>query len=192
MSRRITDLSTEPVTLAEVKAFSKVETDAEDSFLTSLIKSCRHEIEDHCKLAFGEEVFEEVLDVWPVDPLDGMPLPCFSPRLPVRSAAVALLDAAGTATPTTETLVLNPSEGVLYVDDDSNAPDNGRTRCSVRIRWTVGYGDGSSGTEVLPAQLKTALLSLVDYRWLNRGVGDRAAFPVDVARLVEPYRLVNV
>ena len=58
MSLLISESGSEPITTAEAKAWAKVENSDEDSLISSLITSCRREIESYTKtfydLKFGK------------------------------------------------------------------------------------------------------------------------------------------
>jgi hypothetical protein len=52
MSLLISESGSEPITTAEAKAWAKVENSDEDSLISSLITSCRREIESYTKNVF--------------------------------------------------------------------------------------------------------------------------------------------
>lgn len=182
MSRVTTDVATEPVTLAEVKVYSKVETAAEDSYLTALISACRREIEAYTSLALAPQVIETVHDNWPKDDY-GRTLSIWSPRVPVASVAVSVVGGDGNSSPAVETFSLRKGEGRLRTTGD--APEPGQLVDGLVILWSVGYGND---TEPLPKSLKDALLSLIDYRWVNRG-SESGGIPADIAYKLNPFKV---
>lgn len=188
MSFLVVDLAVEPVTLLEVKEYSKIETDSEDTYLTALITGCRREIETFCKIALGPSVFADEYDSWPMD-VGGKPLAIWSPRLPVASVAISLIADDGTPTPIPQRIGLIKDMGRVRPVD--NVAGNSYGPNGMRVLWSVGFGPD---TEVLPAQLKDALLSLIDYRWATRGFANsaEAGIPADLLWRLNPYRAVNV
>jgi hypothetical protein len=70
----ITDIASEPVTLAEAKAFMQVDYDDYDSLITDLIKMSRQASEQNTGLAYGEKVIQVTGNVdderiYPIQPV---------------------------------------------------------------------------------------------------------------------------
>lgn len=63
--RLVTDAISEPVTLAEAKAFCRVDLSDEDALLTSLIVAARRYVEKQTGLALMTQSWTAVLDKWP-------------------------------------------------------------------------------------------------------------------------------
>lgn len=59
----ITDLVTEPVSLADAKKWMRVEYDSDDTLITALIKSTRTLLESYTGLSFGTKTIETVIDI---------------------------------------------------------------------------------------------------------------------------------
>ena len=63
----VTDLATEPVTLAEAKAFLRISNDSENSLITELITDARMRLEKFTNLSFGAKTIKcrwNALDGW--------------------------------------------------------------------------------------------------------------------------------
>jgi len=63
--RLVTDATSEPVTLAEAKAFCRVDISDDDTLITSLIKSARRRVEKDTGLALLTQSWVAVYDRWP-------------------------------------------------------------------------------------------------------------------------------
>ncbi len=178
----ITPPAGEPVTLAEAKLHLKLDGDAEDALVTTLIAAARLLVEAASGRMLIEQSWRLVLDRWPSGPL----------RLPLapvaRIAAARVFDAAGHA------IAVAPAAFMLEAADPpalwivEPLPMPGRTRAGIEIDLVAGYG--VSGAAV-PPPLRQAVLMLVARWHEQRGdhvePGD-ACLPGDVAALVAPYR----
>ena len=99
MSLLITEAA-EPITTAEVKAWAKIENSDEDSLVSSLITSCRREVESYTKQVLNNQTWQTV---YPNDKAK----PFYSPRITVSAVTV---DVDGTAlTETTNYVSINNS-----------------------------------------------------------------------------------
>jgi len=156
-----TDLTVEPVTVAEAKAWCRVTGNAEDSIFTLLIASARKSLEKYCSASFGEKTIHVT---W-VDPKEyEFELP-YGPVISVDK--IYYIDAEGTETEQ----VLNTDYNV-YGDQAALIKVATHWRSgitdgeSIRIEYTAGYGNAS--TEPLPDDLKMAILMQVATDYLFR------------------------
>lgn len=165
MSLLISESVTEPLIAAQVKAWAKIENADEDSLITSLITSCRREIESYTKHAL-------IAQVWQSTYIAEKGIKAFySPRMKASSLTFTVDNVANTD------YVFNVDTGKLrlnnaYVGDES-----------LVITWTIGTTLSSL------APLLQALLDLVTYRFFNRGVSD---MPQVVSSVLSQYRIYNV
>ena len=174
----------EPVTLAEAKAFLRVDDGAEDALVATLITAARLHIEaTTCKALVGQS-WRVVLDGWPEEGAVRLPV---SPLLSVT--AVTAYDEAGGAHAIglaqfqTEVLparlLLPPTvEGMPVL----------RQRQGLEIDYAAGYGSAASD---VPADLRQALLVLVG-AWFEHRDSASEAIPAGFDRLVAPYRRVRL
>ena len=88
MSVLVSMSQSEPVTLAEVKLWGKIEHDDEDDVLDSLITSCRDELERYLKIAFVNQTWH--------DDFNSMHDAVYSPRLPLTAVSITVAGAACT------------------------------------------------------------------------------------------------
>jgi len=62
---RVNDLTTEPVTLADMKAHLRVDGTDEDTYIMSLITAARRQVEDRTWRSLGTETWRQELDGFP-------------------------------------------------------------------------------------------------------------------------------
>lgn len=172
----------EPVSLAEAKAFLRLDGDAEDGLVTTLIAAARLHLESVTGRALVSQGWRAVLDRWPPDG---------AVRLPVK--------------PVTELSAVR----VFDEQDDEHELDLGqfqfepsrlllpetiedlpvlRERLGIEIDYVAGYGAAAD----VPADLKQALLALVAHWFEHRDAvivaGSGAVVPAGFDRLVGSYR----
>jgi uncharacterized phiE125 gp8 family phage protein len=168
----------EPVSLAEAKAWLRVESgNDEDGLITSLIAAARVRCEWHTGRAFVTQGWT----LWLDDIGDGaiaLPLP---PLIAVGAVtqygaddSEAVLDASGYQ-------VDAPGGRLVFA-----APHAGlRAVNGVAIAFTAGYGDAAA----VPAPIKTAILQSIAWLYDHRG-GD--GLPDAALALLAPYRAVRL
>lgn len=145
----ITDLTTEPVTLAEVKRHLNMQFDTEgaflfnddDTYLTALIKECRQRLEKYTGLSFGEK----------------------------ECRAILRNDKGGIEIP------YGPINNVYCPLDADGAEISGKKLRGIQFKWLdgpcVSYIDikYNAGYETLPDDLKRAIKEEVAFRYKYRG-----------------------
>jgi uncharacterized phiE125 gp8 family phage protein len=169
----------EPVTLAEAKAYLRLDGDDEDTLVASLVAAARHTLELATRRAFIAQSWRVQLDRWPGRAVS---LP-FAPVLAVTAVRVnagsglQVLDAGlyrldGAADP--PTLLIDAAAG------EAGSPAGG-------IEVDASYGFGTAGADV-PPPLRVAVLRLVAGWFERRGdEGGDGAMPSDVAALIAPF-----
>lgn len=181
----LTPPAVEPVTLAEVKAHLRLETNDEDGLLGGLVRAARVHLETETGLCLILRALRLYLDDWP----DGRVIQIA--RGPVQTietvtvydalGAPVELDVAGYVLDGTA----RPARLVLPVRQASERAING-----IEIDFAAGFGE--SGADV-PDTLKRALLLHVATMYELRGVlsldEQPGAMPQGYDRLVAPYRL---
>jgi uncharacterized phiE125 gp8 family phage protein len=168
----------EPVTLAEMRAFLRLDDAAEDELVATLLAAARRAVEAASGRALIAPIWRVSRDRWPFDGIVALPL---SPLIAVEEIRVT--DAAGA------TAVLAPA---LYRADaaadpprviiDAAAPAPARAH-GIAIDVRIGYG---AAPEDVPAPLRQAVCLLAAHWFEHRG-GD-AAPPPDIGALVAPFR----
>ncbi|MBN9588103.1 MAG: hypothetical protein BGN85_10995 [Alphaproteobacteria bacterium 64-11] len=181
MSLQLTSPPTqEPVSLAEAKAWLRVESGTdEDDLITSLIAAARVRCEWHCGRAFAAQGWM----LW----LDGIGDGCIALPLPplvsvdavtlyAAGDTAAVLDASGyqVDAPGGRLIFASPHPGLRAVN-----------ACS--IAFTAGYGVGAD----VPAPIKSAILQTIAWLYEHRG-GDAAPVPDGALALLAPYRVTRL
>ena len=135
----------EPVTLSEAKDFCKIDISTDDAILTELITAAREMCEDYTNIGF---VPHEIVAV--VNNSNGDILLPYGPTIEVIE-------------------VKNADGDTLEFDDDYTLSGNlfKSLKTPKEDGLTITY---TSGYQVLPKRLKTALLNTVYYLWDNRAM----------------------
>ena len=186
-SRLLTAPAAEPLTLAEAKAFLRVEVTDDDDLIAALIASARIHVEAQTRRALITQSWRISADAWPADG-----------RLAVRPAPLQALTAArvydldGVA----QTVDLQAFVPDIAASQLAFAPwalpQPGRLAAGIELDVTVGYGDAAPD---VPEPLRHAVKILVAHWYENRGlatVGAVTVLPTTVAALIAPYRMVSL
>jgi uncharacterized phiE125 gp8 family phage protein len=181
----------EPVTLAEAKAHLRVDSDAEDTLISSLIITSRLHIEAALGLAFITQGWSYFIDAWP--PTGEIRLPL----RPVQSIAAVRLYAADESIETVpaDTYVLDGSgtPARLVRNAATSWPKPSRPANGIEIAFVGGYGDTASD---VPAPIRQAILLLIAHWYEHREpvVVGAPGVPVPpmVSELLLPYRSVRL
>ena len=167
MSLLITEAA-EPITTAEVKAWAKIENSDEDSLVSSLITSCRREVESYTKQVLNNQTWRTFYQ------FDYAKTIFYSPRMTATAVSV---DVDGTTLTEDTDYLFNSNTGRLKLKNEYG------TDSEITITWTV------QTTLSAQSALKQALLDLVTYRFYNRGTSD---MPNLVKEAINKYRVFNV
>lgn len=150
---------TEPVTLAQAKAWLKVTHDDEDDIITALITAARQICEGYTGLSFVERTVTAVVK----NELDNIKLP-YGPIGNITGASDVLgNDFTG------YTITGVAQKRLCY-------------RCSyAKLIYTAGYA-------VLPQQFKTALKMQLSWMYVHRGDEDLSLIAPDAKAILSPHR----
>lgn len=177
----------EPVTLAEAKAFLRLDDEAEDGLVSTLITAARLHVEGITGRALLAQSWRVVLDAWPRDRSVRLPV---TPLMSV--AAVTAYDADGVGH---EIAVAQfwPENGSLLLPLNVAGMPVLRERQGIEVDYVAGFG---TDPEDVPADIRQALLALVGYWFEHRDAvivaGSGAVVPTGFDRLVAPYRSVRL
>jgi len=158
----------EPITSSEVKAWAKIENSDEDSLVSSLITSCRREVESYTKQVLNNQTWKTVY------PNDKAKTLFYSPRITVDAVAV---DVDGTVLTETTDYIVNKQLGRVKLLTQYSADE------VITIEWDI------VPTLSAQAALKQATLDLITYRFYNRGASD---MPLLVQQVLNQYRVFCV
>jgi uncharacterized phiE125 gp8 family phage protein len=183
----LTAPAVEPLSLAEAKAFLRVEHSDDDDVISALISGSRIHVEAQTRRALITQAWRIVADRWPDDG-----------RLPIRPAPLQDLSAArvfdfdgGTRAIDLQAFVLDKSVSELAFAPWA-LPAPGRLAAGIEIDVVSGYGDAAAD---VPQPLRQAIRLLVAHWYENRGlaaVGAVTVLPSTVAALIAPYRMLSL
>lgn len=183
----LTPPAIEPVSLAEMKAFLRVEHDDDDDVVTALIAGARIYVEAQTRRALITQSWRLVRGAWPQ-----------TGKIAVRPAPLQSLDAVRVHDGQGGPLELDvdgfvaDTAGALIVFAPWAPPQPARTAAGIELDVTVGYGDAAID---MPEPLRQAIRLLVAHWYENRGVvsPDAAGLsPLTVPALLAPYRMVSL
>lgn len=182
--------ATEPVTLAEAKAWLRIETADDDALVASLVRSARGMVEAAARRVLVTQTWRLLLDTWPAPTGGGPVLPL--PLAPVSGiAGVMIKDRIGQSQAVASDqywLVGAPDEPKLFFTRQQ--PEPGQPD-GIAIDIVAGYG----APEDVPEPLRQAVLILVAHFYENRGDAGRASperLPAAAAGLIAPFRRVRL
>ena len=171
-----TDIVSEPITLDDARQFIKFdETDTdEDGLILNMIKAARTYIEKHAGIAMAKKVLQVLFDydedfILPVVPI-------------VSVDKVETIDIEGEATELTlntdyYTTGLNEKE-IIYPCSSAY---------QLKVEYTAGYGE--TETEVLPADLRHAVLTQVAQWYDNRDDFAELTIMGSVQKIINMYKV---
>jgi uncharacterized phiE125 gp8 family phage protein len=174
----------EPVTLAQARAFLKLDETAEDELLGSLITAARLVVEARSGRILVDQSWRLVLDRWPAGGAIRLPL---SPVSAIIAARV--YDLLGSPQPVAEgSLALDGAGDPPMLRIVGEVPEIGRERAAIEIDLVAGHGPQP---DAVPAPLRQAVLRLAARWFEQRGdvaARDAEALPREIAALVAPFR----
>jgi uncharacterized phiE125 gp8 family phage protein len=181
----LTPPAVEPLSLAEAKAFLRVETGEEDPLIAALISAARLHVEAQAGLALVTQNWRLVLDCWPANG-----------RIAARPAPLQALTAAR---------VFDFDGEVRAIDLQSFVPDAStstlsfmpwtlpmptRIAAGIEIDIAAGFGDAASD---VPEPLRQAIRLLVAHWHESRAAlagAEAAPMPPNASALIAPYRML--
>jgi uncharacterized phiE125 gp8 family phage protein len=180
----------EPVTLAEAKAWEKVDGADEDALLATLITAARLHLESVTGRALLTQSWRLVLDAWPAGGEVRLPVAPLSELSEIRA-----FDEDGDGhTLGLEQFVVVPGDGpvrLLLPNAVAGMPAL-RQRFGIEIDYVAGFGAAAD----VPQELKQALLVLVAHWFEHRDAvviaGSGAVIPFGFDRLIAPWREVRL
>jgi uncharacterized phiE125 gp8 family phage protein len=177
----------EPVSLAEAKAFLKVDDNAEDGLITTLISAARLHVEGVTGRALLAQSWRVVLDAWPADRQVRLPVTPF-----MAVSEITAYDAVGGAHDVPLAQFLSEPDRLLLPATVAGMPAL-RERQGIEIDYVAGFG---TEPEDVPADIRQALLVLVAYWYEHRDAvitaGSGAMVPSGFDRLVANHKRVRL
>lgn len=186
----LTPPAAEPLSLAEAKAFLRIEHDDEDDIVTALIAGSRIHIEAQTRRALITQSWRLVRDCWPA----GGILPVLPAPLRALVAVRVYNEAGETQAIPVEQFTIDKVSAPAIVAPASGAPlTPGRAIAGIELDFEAGYGDDAAD---VPEPLRHAMRLLVAHWYENRALisatGEVAIVPAAVSSLIAPYRVVSL
>lgn len=187
---QIQEPSVEPVTLEEAKTHLRVDTTADDAYITALITAARQITEERTSRALITQTWDQIIDDFPM----GSTIRLLKPNLQ------SVMDMYYTDSSEQEHTV-DPS---IYDVDTNSVPGRIflgfakiwpvvilRPAAAVRVRFTAGYGDTA---DKVPQALKNAMLYLIGNWYDNRSIYEgkyryAVKTPETFDALIAPYKV---
>jgi len=177
----------EPVSLAETKAFLKVEDTAEDGLITTLIGAARLHVEGVTGQALLAQNWRVVLDRWPDNRVVKLPVGPF-----ISLTEISAYDQGGSAHLINLVQFFAEPDRLLLPLNVVGMPSL-RDRQGLEIDYVAGYG---TEPEDVPADIRQALLVLVAYWFEHRDAvivaGSGSVVPTGFDALVSRHRAVRL
>jgi uncharacterized phiE125 gp8 family phage protein len=181
----------EPVTLAEAKAFLRVDHADEDALIASLALAARMHLERVLSLAMISQGWNLMLDRWPAGPV---PLPLY-PVWSISAVTVFAADGTPATVPLGDVDLDSASRPIRLARKKTGIgwPPPGRSINGIEIAFVAGFGAAAAS---VPEPLRQAVLRLTADWYETRAtvaVGDGGSpLPSSVSTLVSPYRARRV
>lgn len=159
-----TDPASEPITAADVKEFSRIDTSVEDTLIGSFITAIRQATELYLGRSLITQSLEYYLDYWPEDGRIIVPRP---PLISVSSIVSIDEDGSEETLSSDNYYVISeaiPGEIVLK-DTLTSFVINPRNRAGYKVSYSAGYG--ASSTDV-PFAIRQGMMQWVAYVYETR------------------------
>lgn len=180
----------EPVTVADAKAHLRIDTDAEDTLIASLVLTSRLHIETALSLALITQSWTLLRDRWPSAGHVDLPL---APLRSVGEVRVKTANGDASVVPEQSYLIDLASRPPRLVWNNCAPPLPGLAANGIEIELTAGFGDTADS---VPAPLKRAILMLTAHWYEHRDpqeIGRAGArIPDAVSDLINPFRTIRL
>jgi len=182
----ITAASTFPVSLTEAKSHLKVDTSADDTYITSIIKAATQLSEEYTNRFFIDTVIEQTCSSF----ADLQTL--FKSKVSAVSS-VKYYDSDNSSQTLDSAIYdvqLNYEPAQIQLADNQNFPSITKRNDAVVARYTVGYGSAASD---VPEIIKQAILLTIGNFYQNRNsvvIGRISTeLPLNVKWLLDTYKV---
>jgi uncharacterized phiE125 gp8 family phage protein len=171
----------EPIGLADMRAFLRVDDDSEDELIAGLVRAARLIVEASSWRILVASRWRLVLDRWPTGRIVHLPL---SPLLVVERIAIAT--SAGQIELPAAAFTQDDFSDPPRILIGPEAPDPVDAPVGIAIDLVAGFG---TSAESVPEPLRLAVKLLVARWFENRGdVAGEQTLPPEALALVAPFR----
>lgn len=184
--KRTSDAATEPVTTAEMKLHLRVDHDAEDDLIDSLVKAARQLLEDQTGRAFITQTWQLTLDKWPASRVLRLPRPPL-----VSVTHIKYYDTHGelqTVSSDDYEVHTNAEPGRITTAYGEYWPSLYAVEEAITVTYVAGYG----GAAAVPDGIKAAIKFLAAHWYRNREAALEAQqyeVPLAVDSLVHQFKV---
>lgn len=183
----LTGPTSEPLSLADAKAFLRVEHDDDDSVIAALISAARNHVEALTRLGLITQTWRIVLDRWPEQ---GRIKPRLGPLQSVSAARVydetndaSAIDAGHFVVDAAASIIAAPRWSL---------PQPGRSVAGIELDVVIGFG----AADDVPQILIQAIRMLVSHWYENRSlvaIGQTVAMlPPSVNAMISSWRVMSL
>lgn len=193
----------EPVSLAEVKGWAKIDTDADDQLLVTLIAATRGAAEEYLRRSLLTQTWKLTLDLGMSSLMDRLPAGVWEmpitaayaempgsidlPRGPVQSvSSVTTYDTSNAGTVyASSNYFVDAAGDRLILNPTAAWPSSLRAKAAAVIQYVTGYGDEPSN---IPQPIRTAIMMHVQRLYDGRGQCDDADLAPGSKLLMDKFR----
>jgi len=180
----------EPVSLAEARAFLRLDSEAEDGLVSTLVAAARLHVESVTGRALVNQSWRLVLDAWPTDCVVTLPV---SPLVSLTAITAYDEDGDDHAVPMAQ---FEAAAGVTPARLNLPRTVAGmpvlRERFGIEVDYVAGFGEADD----VPSDLKRGVLALVAHWFEHRDAvlvaGSGAVIPPGFNQMISPYRQVRL
>ncbi|QFR31718.1 head-tail connector protein [Ancylobacter sp. TS-1] len=177
----------EPLTLAEAKTYLRVDHDAEDALIASLLTAARATVEALTRRCLIDQDWRLVRDAWPASGLIPVPV---NPLRAILAAHVIGAEGGDVEVPLTAFTADTARLPALIRVERGAVPAPGRPLAGIALDLRAGHGPGA---DHVPSPLVEAVRVVLAHFYEHRDVpGPGAAFPARLDALVGPYRVTRL
>jgi uncharacterized phiE125 gp8 family phage protein len=174
----------EPVTVAELKLFARIDGTDEDTLLEGFIQGCREATESYMGRALIQQTYRMVMDWWPGRAVE-------LPRPPLISVElVATIDEDDDETTYSSDNYYEVTEGVpgkIVLKQGVTAPQNtDRNYGGYLIEWKAGYGDVATD---VPKAIRDGITVWATVVYETRTLGKEP--PMQARALLDLFRVLR-
>lgn len=160
-----TDAAAEPLTLAQVKSWERIDHSADEDDLNALIKAARQRIEGDTSRAFVNKTLTLTLDAVPLNNIITLPVGPVSSVASITSYATD--DTSSVVATSVYRVDTSSVPGRVVLKDGQVWPTGLRRQNALSIVFVAGYGAAASNITDTP--LMMAMRLLIEHWYSNRG-----------------------